>query len=50
MSAPGSHWGSEIVRVDHAVYAAVAATPTPGLDAALRRLSGAAQPSVWITS
>ncbi len=45
MSARGSHWGTEVVQVDHAVYAAVAATPTPGLDAALRRLSGAADHS-----
>ncbi len=32
----------ELNRVDHAVYDAVAATPTPHLDAAMRRLSSAA--------
>jgi undecaprenyl-diphosphatase len=32
----------ELDRVDHAVYDAVAATPTPHLDAAMRRLSSAA--------
>jgi membrane-associated phospholipid phosphatase len=37
-----SRWGSEVVAVDRAVYGAVAGTPTPGLDAALRRLSEAA--------
>jgi undecaprenyl-diphosphatase len=35
-------WLGEAERVDHAVYAAVAGTPTPRLDAAMRRLSAAA--------
>ena len=33
---------SELERLDHAVYEAVAATPTPRLDGAMRRLSEAA--------
>jgi undecaprenyl-diphosphatase len=37
------------VRLDVAVYAAIAATPTPTMDAALRRLSRAADRSkLWI--
>lgn len=38
-------------RVDAAIYAAIAATPTPELDVALRRLSGAANYSrLWIVT
>ena len=35
-------WLDEIERVDQAVYGAIATTPTPQLDAAMRRLSQAA--------
>lgn len=35
-------WLDEIERIDHAVYRAIAATPTPLLDGAMRRLSQAA--------
>lgn len=35
-------WLEEAERIDLAVYAAVAGTPTPELDAAMRRLSNAA--------
>ncbi len=38
-------WVAEAERVDHAVYAAVATTPTPRLDGAMRRLSDAANHS-----
>jgi membrane-associated phospholipid phosphatase len=42
-------WREEGVRLDVAVYAAIAATPTPGIDGALRRLSRAADGSrLWI--
>jgi undecaprenyl-diphosphatase len=42
---------AEANRIDHAVYAAVAATPTPLLDSAMRRLSEAANYSrLWIGS
>jgi len=37
-----STWLAEAERIDVAVYAAVAGTETPGLDAAMRRLSRAA--------
>jgi undecaprenyl-diphosphatase len=41
----------EANRIDHAVYAAVATTPTPLLDRAMRRLSEAANYSrLWIAS
>jgi len=44
-------WQDEIGRLDMAVYAAVAATPTPGLDRHFRRLSRAADHSkLWIGS
>ena len=44
-------WQREIDKLDMAVYAAVAATPTPGLDRYLRRLSRAADHSkLWIGS
>ena len=35
-------WLGEVEQVDHAVYRAIAATPTPALDGAMRRLSNAA--------
>jgi membrane-associated phospholipid phosphatase len=42
-------WVREADRLDVAVYAAIAATPTPTLDAALRRLSRAADHSkLWV--
>jgi undecaprenyl-diphosphatase len=42
-------WGQELDRLDVAVYAAIAATPTPALDGALRRLSRAANHSrIWL--
>ena len=42
-------WTDEAGRLDVAVYAAIAATPTPALDTALRRLSGAADRSrLWL--
>jgi undecaprenyl-diphosphatase len=49
-SAPdGGSWREEAVRLDVAVYAAIAATPTPSIDEALRRLSRAADRSrLWI--
>ena len=44
-------WWSEINRLDLAVYAAIAATPTPTLDRAFRRLSRAADHSkLWLAS
>jgi membrane-associated phospholipid phosphatase len=39
---PGVSWLDEAERVDLAVYAAIAGTPTPQLDSAMRRLSHAA--------
>src|SRR4051794_7179425 len=42
-------WAEEADQLDVAVYAAIAATPTPTLDVALRRLSHAADRSrLWI--
>ncbi len=44
-------WWGEVNRLDLAVYAAIAATPTPTLDRAFRRLSQAADHSkLWLTS
>ena len=44
-------WWSEVDRLDLAVYAAIAATPTPTLDRAFRRLSHAADYSkLWLAS
>jgi membrane-associated phospholipid phosphatase len=44
-------WLGEFNRLDLAVYAAIAATPTPGLDRAFRRLSRAADHSkLWLAS
>ena len=57
MTAPGDdgaaadrrQWREEAVRLDVAVYAAIAATPTPAMDATLRGLSRAADRSkLWI--
>jgi len=45
VSAPRSAWLDDLKRVDTAVYAAVAETPTPTLDRGLRRLSHAADHS-----
>ena len=49
-AAPGPPaWGEESNRLDVAVYAAIAATPTPTMDVALRRLSSAANYSrLWL--
>ena len=42
-------WGDELNKLDLAVYAAVAVTPTPAMDVALRRLSRAASYSrLWL--
>jgi len=44
-------WKEEIGKLDVALYAAVAATPTPGLDRWFRRVSRAADHSkLWIAS
>ena len=44
-------WWAEVNSLDLAVYAAIAATPTPTLDRVFRRLSGAADNSkLWIAS
>lgn len=40
-----ARWGEEVRRLDLAVYRAVAATPTPQIDGALRHLSQAANHS-----
>ena len=41
----------DLSRVDHAVYRAVASTPTPALDAPLRRLSNSANRSlIWVAA
>ena len=42
-------WVDELGRLDVAAYAAIASTPTPATDAALRRLSRAADHSrLWL--
>ncbi len=42
-------WADELSRLDAAVYAAIAATSTPAMDVALRRLSRAANHSrLWL--
>ena len=42
-------WGDELNKLDLAAYAAIAATPTPEMDVALRRLSRAASYSrLWL--
>jgi len=44
-------WWAEVNRLDLAVYAAIAATPTPTLDRVFRRLARAADNSkLWIAS
>ena len=40
MNRPG--WLEDLNRIDGALYSAVANTPTPSLDVAMRRLSNAA--------
>ncbi len=48
---PGVAWIDELTRIDTAVYAAIAATQTPTLDRAFRRLSRAADRSkLWLGS
>jgi membrane-associated phospholipid phosphatase len=48
---PGGRWTDELLRIDTAVYAAVATTPTPSLDRVFRRISRAADHSkLWIGS
>lgn len=45
----GESWRSELSTLDRALYAAVAGTPTPQLDAALRPLTSAADYSrLWL--
>src|SRR3954463_15581931 len=39
---PGARWKDDLERIDVAVYAAIAQTPTPTLDSAMARLSHAA--------
>jgi membrane-associated phospholipid phosphatase len=47
--SPWTTWGDELNKLDLAVYAAIAVTPTPGMDVALRRLSRAASYSrLWL--
>lgn len=42
-------WGEELNKLDLAVYAAIAVTPTPAMDVALRRLSRTASYSrLWL--
>jgi len=49
MTGAQSGWRHDAERIDVAVYAAVAATPTPSLDVAMRRLSKAADHSkLWV--
>lgn len=44
-------WLDDVLRVDEAVYAAIAATPTPALDRAMSRVSSAANYSrLWVAS
>jgi membrane-associated phospholipid phosphatase len=44
-------WGDELNKLDLAAYAAIAVTPTPAMDVALRRLSRAASYSrLWLGS
>ena len=48
---PTGGWVDEAVRIDSAVYAAIAATSTPSLDRAFRRLSRAADRSkLWVAT
>jgi membrane-associated phospholipid phosphatase len=49
--SPRRRWTDELLRIDTAVYAAIAATPTPSLDRAFRQLSRAADHSkLWLGS
>jgi undecaprenyl-diphosphatase len=51
VSERGPAWVREVSRLDEACYAAIAGTPTPGLDQAMARLSHAADYSrFWISS
>ncbi len=44
-------WWQEVNNLDLAVYAAIAATPTPSLDRVLRQLSRAADNSkLWVST
>jgi membrane-associated phospholipid phosphatase len=47
----GGDWQDELVRLDNAVYSAIAQTPTPMLDRVFRRISRAADHSkLWLGS
>jgi membrane-associated phospholipid phosphatase len=49
VSPPLQDWWEDADRLDVAVYAAIAATPTPAMDVVLRRLSRAADRSgLWL--
>lgn len=49
VSPPLQAWWDDANRLDVAVYAAIAATPTPAMDVTLRRLSRAADHSrLWV--
>ncbi|MFI5123343.1 MAG: phosphatase PAP2 family protein [Vicinamibacteria bacterium] len=49
--SPGPAWLRDAERVDGAVYAAIAHTPTPALDAAMARLTHAADYSrLWLAA
>jgi undecaprenyl-diphosphatase len=49
MTVAHPEWLAELTRLDTALYAAVAQTPTPAIDRAMRRLSRAADHSkLWI--
>lgn len=49
VSPPLQAWWQDADRLDVAVYAAIAATPTPAMDVTLRRLSRAADRSrLWV--
>jgi membrane-associated phospholipid phosphatase len=51
VSERGPAWVREVSRLDEACYAAIAGTPTPGLDRAMARLSHAADYSrFWVSS
>ena len=50
-ASPVDDWGEDLRRLDLAVYAAIAATPTPRLDRFFRRVSAAADRSrLWIAT
>jgi membrane-associated phospholipid phosphatase len=49
LSSPLQAWWEDADRLDVAVYAAIAATPTPAMDVTLRRLSRAADRArLWV--